>query len=353
MYVHSARGLLEGCECAASLTCELYVDGAFTQQNLPACKLVLSPRLVLSCLLCAAVVFIPIGIATLVAARSVKQVSVRYDDVCFDKDTQGPWYQYMEERNWECQTDCSVTLFIKEEMKAPVYVYYRLENFYQNHRRYVSSRSYVQLQGLATGAKSECDPIEYVGGNRSLPITPCGLTAWSNFNDTYELESVRNGSVVATIDVSDEGIAWKADMDRAFGDVEPENFNTEEMMQYRGGAPIRTQYINQDERFLNWMRLSTFPTFRKLWGRIETDIAAGTEIRVNVTNCYNSYRINGKKYVSLSTASWIGGDKMFLPITFIAVGSVCGAAWLFFGASYLMRPRKLGDSRVLSWNRKG
>lgn len=304
-------------------------------------------------MLCVAAVFIPIGVAMLVAARSVTEVSARYDDVCFDTDTQGPWYQYMEERDWECQKDCSVTLQIEKEMKAPVHVYYQLENFYQNHRRYVRSRSDSQLQGLVTGPQGECDPIEYVGGNRSLPITPCGLTAWSNFNDTYELESVVNGSILATMDVSDEGIAWKADMERAFDDVEPQNFNTEELMPYRGGAPIRTQYINQDERFLNWMRLSTFPTFKKLWGRIETDIAAGTEIRVNITNCYNTYRINGKKYISLSTASWVGGKNMFLPITYLSIGSICGAAWVIFLVTYLRNPRKLGDSRVLSWNRKG
>ena len=32
-------------------------------------------------------------------------------------------------------------------MKAPVYVYYELDNFYQNHRRYVKSRSDSQLEG--------------------------------------------------------------------------------------------------------------------------------------------------------------------------------------------------------------
>lgn len=32
-------------------------------------------------------------------------------------------------------------------MKAPVYFYYKLENFYQNHRRYVKSRNDEQLAG--------------------------------------------------------------------------------------------------------------------------------------------------------------------------------------------------------------
>lgn len=34
-----------------------------------------------------------------------------------------------------------------EAVSGPLYVYYELENFYQNHRRYVSSRDPNQLYG--------------------------------------------------------------------------------------------------------------------------------------------------------------------------------------------------------------
>jgi hypothetical protein len=30
-----------------------------------------------------------------------------------------------------------------------------------------------------------CEPLAYFGGDRSKIINPCGLIAWSNFNDTY------------------------------------------------------------------------------------------------------------------------------------------------------------------------
>lgn len=49
-------------------------------------------------------------------------------------------------------------------MDAPVFVYYELDNFYQNHRRYVKSRSVNQLQGDSlSGAdvSTDCDPIVY------------------------------------------------------------------------------------------------------------------------------------------------------------------------------------------------
>jgi len=43
--------------------------------------------------------------------------------------------------------ECPITLEVKETMKAPVFVYYQLDNFYQNHRRYVKSKDYKQLMG--------------------------------------------------------------------------------------------------------------------------------------------------------------------------------------------------------------
>lgn len=54
---------------------------------------------------------------------------------------------------------------ITSEVKGPVYVYYQLNNFYQNHRRYVKSRDSSQLNGnyLTTDKLGDCDPIIKVG----------------------------------------------------------------------------------------------------------------------------------------------------------------------------------------------
>lgn len=83
--------------------------------------------------------------------------------------------------------------------------------------RYVKSRSDKQLRYGQKYTHSSCDPIER---NDGLPIVPCGLIAWSLFNDTYEFT---RGST--EIKVNRKNISWKSDREHKFGkDVYPFNF---------------------------------------------------------------------------------------------------------------------------------
>jgi len=101
----------------------------------------------------------------------------------------------------DAENKCTVWVNVTQPIAAPVYVYYKIDNMYQNHRRYVKSRSYSQLAGKylsAADLKSDCDPVNEVGhlweaqqknlkGNKldaKLPAIPCGLMAKSFFNDT-------------------------------------------------------------------------------------------------------------------------------------------------------------------------
>ncbi len=66
-------------------------------------------------------------------------------------------------------------------MTGPLYVYYSLENFYQNHRLYVSSVDSIQL----AGQKQTKDTLESSCNSKvtsgSQLINPCGLIANSYF----------------------------------------------------------------------------------------------------------------------------------------------------------------------------
>ena len=96
-------------------------------------------------------------------------------------------------------------------MAATVYIYYQLENYYQNHRRYVKSRSYEQLSGTwlsADDLEDDCDPVvTNADMDQNVSVTgetlepdvaafPCGLIAKSFFNDTWNLTSP-DGSAIS------------------------------------------------------------------------------------------------------------------------------------------------------------
>jgi len=82
---------------------------------------------------------------------------------------------------------CQVDMVAPEDMEPPVYVYYQLEDFYQNHRRYVKSRDDEQLDGSVKSysALSDCEPLIRADGNNKI-LHPCGLIANSFFNGAFE-----------------------------------------------------------------------------------------------------------------------------------------------------------------------
>ena len=133
---------------------------------------ILTPKWVIATFAILGLVFVPIGIAIISISSGVVEVIQRYDDVC-----------------GEPTSACSITVNIDQDMAAPVYFYYQLTNFFQNHRRYVKSRSDAQLRGigdLAQGDYDDCLPVvtsEAPGAeNSGVKLYPCGLIANSFFN---------------------------------------------------------------------------------------------------------------------------------------------------------------------------
>ncbi|KAG2254839.1 hypothetical protein Bca52824_084975 [Brassica carinata] len=264
-------------------------DSKFTQQELPACKPILTPSWVILTFLVAGVVFIPLGVICLFASQGVLIV-----------------FRF-----------CLLLNF------------FILTVSFGHSMRYVKSRSDAQLRSPREERDvQKCAPEDNVGGE---PIVPCGLVAWSLFNDTYQFS--RNSQ---ELPVNKKDISWKSDRDSKFGkNVFPKNFQT--------GAPIGGGTLDPN---------------KPLYGKIETDLNAGDTIRVLLGNNYNTYSFNGEKKLVLSTTSWLGGRNDFLG------GSVshCGQHLLVLGC-YILRTismkwscclmgfRQLGDPLYLSWNR--
>lgn len=126
---------------------------------------------------------------------------------------------------------------IESDIKGPVYVYYQLDNFYQNHRRYVKSRDSTQLNGeyVETAKLSNCDPIITVADlwdyqkynlatpkvklEDSKPAIPCGLVAKSMFNDTFVLIDKSKTAPNNVITIDQSNIAWSSDITYKFKNI--------------------------------------------------------------------------------------------------------------------------------------
>lgn len=147
--------------------------------------------------------------------------------------------------------------------------------------RYVKSRNDAQLRSNSSlDDVSGCKPEDYSNGQ---VIVPCGLIAWSLFNDTYNFSS--NNQQLA---VNKKGISWKSDREHKFGkNVYPRNFQNGKLI---GGAhlvdsiPVRT--------FLSCCKnpsVITWTAFLLLYG-----------CGVTVSNCIETVKICSEKVTKMS-----------------------------------------------------
>ena len=100
-----------------------------------------------------------------------------------------------------------------------------------------------------------------------------------------------------------------------------------------------------DEHFVNWMRTSARPDFRKLHGIIEADVKAGDRVIFDIVPNFRVDSYGGKKFLVLSTGSWMGGNGNLIGVLYLVFGMV----FLLYATIFLLKhrasPRKLSDTR--------
>jgi LEM3 (ligand-effect modulator 3) family / CDC50 family len=198
------------------------VDTAFKQQRLKAWQPILTPKTVLPTLFIIGIIFAPIGALLIWGSSLVSEITFDYtdcenltpstanDSLSFtnfpsnkfsyrlrsadSKDSQPspPRYAFLDNTNNSTVTDvsakkqCVVEFDLPADLDPSVLFYYKLTNFYQNHRRYVKSLDSNQLKGkfvsTSTLQNSDCNPLGTLGGKDGIAIYPCGLIANSLFN---------------------------------------------------------------------------------------------------------------------------------------------------------------------------
>lgn len=290
---------------------------AFRQQRLKAWQPILTPKTVLPLFFAVGIIFAPIGGLLLWASSQVKELNIDYSECqqrapdCTDgvppDDSRIPnslvstyfsnsiedseaatWCKenvsvsYGVNIDYSVETEvCRIQFYIPDDMTPPVLLYYQLTNFYQNHRRYVSSFDQQQLEGNARDnssiESSDCEPLDVNDDGKAY--YPCGLIANSMFNDTYNritaLNQAGSSEQNTTYEMTNRTVAWESDSDLygvteyEYGDVVPPPFWQKRYPEYNESFPFPN--LKEDEPFQVWMRTAGLPTFSKLALRNDDD----------------------------------------------------------------------------------
>jgi len=365
---------------------------AFKQQRLKAWQPLLTPKTVLPTLFVAGIIFAPLGGLFLYESDTVNQIVIDYTQciaqvpgqpkILSDNEysytftsanttvIRAPTYELVNSTTWfngvtpsdgSLVPRCDIAFTIPMQLNTPIYLYYKLTNFYQNHRKYVKSLSYNQLKGQVIGSAEAATSCTQMSTDPSGKIYyPCGLIANSVFNDTFFLNlTLLNvpGSAGNNVSYpfSDTGITWSSDRSK-YGatNVDPSTVVPPPNWQKRYPTGYNTSNLydpSTDEHFQVWMRTSWFPTFRKLYAKYTTGdpLPAGT-YQISVDLNYDIREYGGTKSVVITGTSFLGNRNSFMGLAYIVMGCICAFLGMVFLVRNFYRPRKLGDHDRLSWN---
>ncbi|KAK5558041.1 alkylphosphocholine resistance protein lem3 [Exophiala xenobiotica] len=360
---------------------------AFRQQRLKAWQPILTPKTVLPIFFAIGIIFAPIGGLLLWASASVQELVIDYTNCNSSATTdftaipeskvstsfkssntvaRPQWRRTLNTTHPPYSVEipntpvCTLQFSIPNDIGPPVYLYYRLTNFYQNHRRYVKSLDTDQLKGTAisndTIGGSSCNPLQLDHNGKAY--YPCGLIANSIFNDTLNSPvavSTSGGQESQQYRMTNEGIAWSTDASQ-YGKTKyrnsevspPPNWHRRYPNGYTDENPIPD--LSQYEEFQVWMRTAGLPTFSKLALRNDNETMTAGTYQMDIYDFFPVTIYSGTKSILLSTRSVVGGKNNFLGIAYVVVGGLCIVLGVVFTIAHLIKPRKLGDHTYLSWN---
>ncbi|KAG6878775.1 hypothetical protein C0993_008074 [Termitomyces sp. T159_Od127] len=367
---------------------------AFKQQRLKAWQPILTPKTVLPTFFIVGILFAPIGGLLIWGSSLVTEMTFDYSEceklssstianpTFFDmpsdkfnyrlrssdqKDARpsNPRYAFVanDSNPVTSQRQCIVEFDVPAELPNSVLLYYKLTNFYQNHRRYVKSLNTDQLRGKFVSVhdlqNSDCKPLAVIDNKA---VYPCGLIANSLFNDTFDDPVLLNPSGSATAEVyhfTSKGIAWPGEAKKYVSSpnaqynfsnmVPPPNWHQRFPDNYTEANPPPD--LKADEHFQNWMRTAGLPTFTKLYGRNDIAPMKKGTYRITIGLNFPVLPYKGTKSFVVSTVSWIGGKNPFLGWAYVASAAVFVLLAVLGTIRHLVKPRRLGDMSMLSWNR--
>eukprot|EP00835_Amoeboradix_gromovi_P002497 NODE_143_length_17796_cov_0.252020.p5 type:complete len:316 gc:universal NODE_143_length_17796_cov_0.252020:1963-2910(+) len=312
------------------------MSSSFSQQTLPGFQPLFTPMTMIMTWMVSSIVFIISGI--LFVTYSPDQKVIDYTNC--QGDLIRPSYIKDNSTVVRCLKEFSI-----DKDYDNVLIYYQLNNFYQNHRKYVRSKSDDQLSGIDVNFQSgtsTCDPLTFDEQEPNKIIYPCGLIANSQFDDVLNsLTDSKNNS----ISLLTSNLAWSSDADRfQKTKYKPDDIRPPPKWKYRFKDGKYTQdtldsinlHDNQDLQV--WMRVAPFSSFNKLWRRANK-LPKGT-YTLEIYDRFDIISFGGQKKVVITSSSVLG-DSTYLGYMYVGTGIVCLILGLSFLIKHKIHPRYL------------
>lgn len=350
---------------------------AFRQQRLKAWQPILTPKTVIPLLFVLACIFAPLGVAIVHTTYNVQNLTIdythcdklksknyenvpsKYTSYHFKHHNNNPEFKWKVSNGTDSFGDleqtCQIEFTLPRDLKPPIYLYYKLTNFFQNHRKYVTSYDLEQLKGKAVKSddlEDDCKPLKHIDDKI---VYPCGLIANSYFNDTFSspvLLNAKTGSDNETYELSTKKISWSSDLKHKYKKtkydaddiVPPPNWYK---MFPDGYNSSNLPDLSEWELLQNWMRTAGLPTFYKLYGKNTTDTLSSGTYQISIKMNYPVSLFGGTKTMVITTNSVFGGRNMSVGIIYLIVAVVCLVLGIAFLLQHLIKPRRIGDHNYL------
>nr|CCA17091.1 protein kinase putative [Albugo laibachii Nc14] len=387
------------------------------QQTLPKWEPMLSlPLTILTCLLIG-LSCMALGLLILAASESNLSHRIQYDagsDTNFS-DRRGAMPQqkdgsvlnitnclldHSEEANsFHANHTCFVNITLQHTILDQAYIFYELEGFYQNHRRFMSSVMRTQFTDeWRPGMSTNCAPLVSAQSSycfegicdpevRNRELFPCGIVANTMFNDIFWLHHglLPTGEVLGRTDLVHRGIArrypshneknpsWELlfdaylpiwnnpNMSRIVPSPLEPNITPHITEDYTNSTAWvvdpRDPYAGsgvglENEHWRVWVELAATQPFWKPFGTIDRTLPNGTNLVFAVQSNFYVRSFGGSKALIISDLTWFGSRNHTLGAFFIGIGVIFLLGWVLYTIRWLRGSRRLGDAASLAWKHK-
>ena len=291
------------------------LNSPFSQQKIPSYRPNISNTTTGSIMFLLSITIIGLGIIIIFFSSMIEEEKIKYE----------------KEQN-------NVTLNLNIKNSNTYFFYYEIENYYQNHKRYLKGVSENQLKGFNMQKNELLNDCRNALTNKEMNVTnsidpliklnpneisiPCGIYAKSYINLSSLNIYLKQKNETKILNLIEKDITWKSDRE----------------IKFNNNKNYQKQWVNMtNEHFIVWMKPSGYSTFRKLYGYINLDIGE-YEIIVKCNNC------NLIDHIVVSNVNFLGGKNISLGIVYIILGSFL----LFFSVIILFKHENNNGNVVLS-----